>query len=173
MNGVSVDIHHPMVRKMLDAEHPLSPHAGRRRGVVQLAGDESTGLSCAHDLSAGKHEVAVVYRDQILTVDVYLIEGEAPTAHIVCPRCHKTSRIDGRAKKIDYDPRAVNPMGGVVLAAKVPELAVIADFGRLSIEPFECPWEIGNDPHVRGALHTGASLCRLRIGITDNRALDA
>ncbi len=181
----SINLSDPRVRELL-GESPTrisSGNAGRQ--VVQLAGDapDPTGLSSAvglqstHRLTGGKQEVAVLYGDIILTVDVYALPGEPMKAHIICPRCMKHSTIPGDRKHIEYDARALNPMQTQILLrvdrVSLPEVSRIVEFGRLSIEAFECSWEIGDGQHTAGGVHTGASLCRLRLVIDDNRARDA
>lgn len=172
MNSVTLELGDQRVRTALGAE---------RGGVVQLAGDPSTGVLATTPLDSGKCEVVVVYRGNrasgawgmFMTLDVYAVPGEPLVVHLICPRCHKPCTVDGSRKQIDFDPRAVNPLAGQIRAAKDPALALIADLGRISIAPFECTWELGDDKHVRGGVHTGVSLCRMRLGISDNRALDA
>jgi hypothetical protein len=177
--NLSIDLSNPEVRSLLGAS-PVS--TGKVREVVQLAGDApdptgvtgGRGLLSTHRMTGGKQEVVVLYKDMILTVDVYALPGEPTRAQIICPRCHKHSTIPGDRKRIEYDSGALNPIQRQILSqAHQPEIARIVQFGRLSIETFECAWEIGDDRHVSGALHTGASLCRLRLVIEDNRARDA
>lgn len=178
MTSLSIDLSDPGVQRMLGSS-PAVP--GKRREIVQLAGDapDPTGMSALRgaqsttSLCGGKHEVVVLYRDTFMTVDVYLVPGAPPEIHIICPRCHKASRISGDQKAIDYDPRATNPVRTEAVASGSPELAAIAGHGRLSVEPFECTWEVGGDKHVAGGVHTGASLCRQKLAIDDNRAKDA
>lgn len=190
--GLSVDLSDPRVQQMLGGPSQLS--TGKRE-VVQLAGDapdptgltSHTGLQSTHRLTGGKQEVVVVYGDLLMTLDVYALPGEPMRVQIICPRCHKHSTIRGDAKKIEYEPKSMNPMRTHILGAArstalnapemtrdvrmcLAELVSIADFGRLSVEPFECAWEIGDERHVPGALHTGASLCRLKLVIENNRA---
>lgn len=177
--SLSVDMSDPRVHQMLGGPSQLS--TGKRE-VVQLAGDapdptgltSHTGLQSTHRLTGGKQEVVVVYGDLLMTLDVYALPGEPMRVQIICPRCHKHSTIRGDAKKIEYEPTATNPMERrLLLLARwdnLPELMRVAAFGRLSVEPFECAWEIGDDKHVPGALHTGASLCRLKLVIENNRA---
>jgi hypothetical protein len=177
----SIDLADPRVQQILGGTSPLS--TGKARQAVQLAGDapDPTGMTSGHGLlsthhmNAGKQEVAVIYGDMILTVDVYALPGEPMRAQIICPRCHKHSTIPGDRKRIEYDPGALNPMQRPILLhagrGELPEVARIAQFGRLSIETFECTWERGDDQHVPGMVHTGgASLCRLRLVIENNRA---
>jgi len=175
--SLHVDLSDPHVQQMLGASGPL---ASGKREVVQLAGDapdptgltDHTGLQSTHSLTAGKQEVVVVFGDLLLTLDVYALPGEPMRVQIICPRCHKHSTIRGDRKKIEYEARSLNPQARRIhlLASSVAELAAISMFGRLSVEPFECAWELGDAKHVPGALHTGASLCRLRLVIEDNRA---
>src|SRR5262249_44715505 len=146
--------------------------------AVHLAGDapDPRGVSSArgalstHDLTAGKHEVAVVFGDHILTVDIYLIPGEPVRAHLICPRCQKYLTISGDQKAIEFEPSAENPQVRYLLATGNPEIVAIARHGRLSIEAFECTWEMGDDHHVVGGVHTGVSLCRQRMAIENSRA---
>jgi hypothetical protein len=169
--ALSIDLGDPDVQQMLGG----GVASGKGR-VVQLAGDDPTGaprgLSTTY-LEDGKHEVVVVYKDTFLTVDVYLVPGAPPEIHLICPRCHKASRISGANKAIDFDPGAVNPMWLEAVKSNHKDLAAIAGIGRLSVEPFECTWEVGGQAHVAGAVHTGASLCRQKLVIDDNCAKDA
>ena len=130
------------------------------------------GAQSTTRLTGGKQEVVVVYKDMFLTVDVYQVPGEPMKVHLYCPRCHKHATVPGDRKAIDYDPTAPNPQRTEILASGRPELMDHADFGRLSIDTFECPWELGDDKHVQGAVQVGTSLCRLRIAIDRNRVRD-
>lgn len=176
---LSIDMSDPGVQRMLHGEHPLAPRP--QRSVVQLAGDvpDPTGLTARRGfasttrLTAGKHEVVVVYGDTFLTVDVYQVPGEPLMVHLYCPRCHKHATVRGDAKAIDFDPTARNPQRTAIVASGDPSLVALADRGRISIEAFECPWEMGEDRHVAGGVHTGASLCRQRLAIENCRAKDA
>jgi hypothetical protein len=147
--------------------------ANGRRDVIQLAGDPHHGLASTVHLTSNKQEVVVVYGDLFMTVDVYAVPGEPLKVHLYCPRCHKHSTVPGARKAIDFYPGAANPARSLIIASGRPELVDLADKGRLSIEPFECPWEIGDGRHVAGTLHPGATLCRLRIAIDNNYAKDA
>jgi hypothetical protein len=167
----TVNLSDPRVRAMLDS----GP-------VVHLAGDapDPTGtgqigmMSTTH-LTAGKQEVVVAFGDLFMTLDVYAIPGEPARVHLICPRCHKASSISGDRKRIAFEPRAASPIAHRLAQTRAPELAG-ATLGQISIEPFECAWEIGGDAHAGGAqrsVHTGASMCRLRLAIDDNVAKEA
>ena len=46
--------------------------------------------------------------------------------------------------------------------------------GRLSVEPFECTWEMPDaGEHKPGYIGGGITLCKLKIGISNNIARDA
>jgi hypothetical protein len=176
--SLSVDLSDPRVQQMLGGPSHL---ASGKREVVQLAGDaqdptgltDHTGLQSTHHLTAGKQEVVVVFGDLLLTLDVYALPGEPMRVQIICPRCHKHSTIRGDQKKIEYEAKSWNRMRFRIVelaGGASPEIVRSCAFGRISVEPFECAWEIGDDKHVPGALHTGASLCRLKLVIDNNRA---
>lgn len=169
--AISIDLRDRQVQQALGIQGGNA--ARKRRDVVHIAGDADVGLSAITNLSAGRQEVVVVYRDRFLTLDVYALPGTPMRAILICPRCCKPSTIQGDRKRIEFDAAAPNPMRTEIIATGEPSLIALADLGRISIEPFECAWEIGTDKHVAGGVHTGASLCRLRIGVTNNRALDA
>lgn len=144
----------------------------KHREVVQIAGDPDHGISQTYRLNANKIEVMVLFKDpaKFLTVDVYQAPGEPLMVHLICPKCHKPSRITAARKRIEFDASAPNPVYQAVLSEAGPDLASLARDGKLSIERFECAWEVGTDKHVQSALHTGVSLCRQRLVIDDNRA---
>lgn len=175
--ALNIDLTDPSVQHMLGGPSRL---ATGKREVVQLAGDvpDPTGLSARRGfqstthLTAGKQEVVVVYKGLFLTVDLYVL-GAQVTAYLHCPRCRNVLTVRGDRKAIDFDPLAVSPVRVEVAGAGDPVLALAGQFGRLSIEPFECTWEITGGPHVAGGHHTGVSLCRMRMAIDDNRAKDA
>lgn len=182
-----VNLADPRVQRMLgDRGADLAtgnPTRTPRREIVQIVGDapDPTGLTSWRGaqsttrLNAGKEEVLVLYGDLIMTVDIYRVPDEPVLAHIFCPRCHKLSTIRGDQKVIAFDPGAVNPVLQDIrrMGSLSPEILSVMAVGRLSIEAFECTWEVGDDRHAVGGVHTGASLCRLRIAIDDNRAKEA
>jgi hypothetical protein len=164
---VTIDLQDPQVQSLL----------GTSRQCVQLAGDAPgpeghPGLLGAAGPSS-KQEVVVVYKDTFLTLDVYAIPGEPLKVHLVCPGCQKLLTVRGDRKAIDFAPHALNPMRQRIAVAGARELVEIASIGRISIEPFQCTWEAGRAAHVQGQVHTGATLCKKRLVIEDNRARDA
>ncbi len=165
-----VDLSDPRVRALLEQGHASGASANR---VVQLAGDEETGLRTTYSLSTGKIEVGVVYGDLFLTIDLYALPGEPMKLHLICPRCCKHLTVPGDRKEITFEATAMNPMRARLLESGRPDLIRLAHLGRLSVEAFECPWELGDDRHVRGAVQSGTSLCRQRLVIDNNRARDA
>jgi hypothetical protein len=167
--SLSINLSDPNVQAMLGQSDVHGHPASGKREVVQIAGDPMHGLRSTVNLTAGKHEVAVLYKDLIMTVDVYMVPGEPLKIHLLCPKCHKHSTIPGERKAIDFEPIATNPQWARV-AEVMPGMNPL---GRLSVEEFECPWEMGEDKHVRGGLHTGVTLCRQRLAIDNNRAKDA
>jgi hypothetical protein len=90
------------------------------------------------------------YKDVIMEADVYKA-GDLLTVFCYCPRCRHNLSIRSDNKQIAYDPET----------------------NVLSIEPFQCPWEITEDLLPGQIRKFGFSLCRLRIAIDNNLAKDA
>lgn len=135
------------------------PAAGKpARELVHIAGDMDTGITQTWKMDGGKQEVTVTYKDFVLTVDVYQIPGEPLKVHLICPRCTHALQISAERKKIDFDPKAGDPKKG----------------GRLSVEAFQCTWELpGTGAHTPGILGGGMSLCKWKAAIENNVARDA
>lgn len=168
-----IDMRDPSVKRLLGNEGCLvAPGvASGKRELVQIKGDMDHGLTSTTRLDMGKHEVIVAGKDHVLTVDVYAIVGEPLKVHLICPRCKHLLTIDGARKPIEYDALAENPLGRSILNELPRELLAVATHGKLSIETFQCTWELedhmqdaGKDDHViaRG------SLCRYRAAIDRN-----
>jgi len=180
--ALNIDLRDPAIAQMLGTD-PRVVATGKPREVVQLAGDapdpthlsSARGLQSTHNLIAGKQEVLVLYKDLVMTIDVYAVPGEPLKVHMICPRCHKLGTISGDRKAIDFEPLAANPaQSDIVAMGEVPPtVRAMSAHGRISIEPFECAWEIGDDRHVAGSHHTGVTLCRQKLAIDNNRAKDA
>jgi hypothetical protein len=90
----------------------------------------------------------VRYKDFLLECDVYKV-GDELMVHLYCPRCRNALRVSSDRKSIDYD--------------HVENV--------LSIEPFECTWELGDREGER--MGFGIGLCRWRVGISKGVAKDA
>lgn len=168
---MSIDMNRAGVKKLLgDQYRDELAQPGTKRELVTLAGDEDSGLRSSVRLDTGKHEILVHYprQDQWLVVDVYLMPGEPPELVFICPRCHKAGRIKGANKKIELDLAAKAPIDPNKVPPEFRHLTV----GHLSVEPFECSWELEADRQL--SRHAaGLNLCRWKAAIEDNIARDA
>jgi hypothetical protein len=122
-----------------------------REELFHVAGDADHGVASTADLTKtaiGHPEVRYYGRhgDFVLTVDVYRMPDGQLLAHLICPRCRKALHIRQAAKSMEYSAT-----------------------DGLSIEPFECTWELDGDE----GRQFGMALCRWRVGITRNVARDA
>lgn len=131
-----------------------------REELEHVAGDDpdkSSGVS-RFDLTQGAlGRVRVRYRDTAIFCEVYHHPGEPMQIHWMCPRCHgggkgHMSRITADRKRIEYDPKAQRDDGG-----------------RLNVEAFTCPWELGEDRRQ----DFGIGLCKLQLVIDNSVARDA
>lgn len=131
-----------------------------REELEHVAGDDpdrSSGVG-RFDLTQGAlGRVRVRYRDTAIFCEVYQHAGEPMQVHWMCPRCHGggkgyMSRITGDRKRIEYDPKAQ-----------------LEDGGRLNVEAFTCPWELGEDRRME----FGLGLCKLQLVIDNSVARDA
>lgn len=115
--------------------------------LFHLAGDPERGVVGTHDFTgnATAKNVLVRFGDLVLHCDVYPDMGEGHMVHLICPRCCKALKISGKNKQISYDTQRK----------------------LLSVEPFQCTWEMGD---VVGSYTT---LCNLKIGIHNNIARKA
>ena len=75
--------------------------------------------------------------------EVYETDGIL-SVHTVCPKCRHSQWIDGRNKKIEWRG------------------------GELYVEPFTCPWEMGED-----RVEFGFGLCNMRVAYDGKVAKDA
>ena len=165
---LSIDMHSPEVRAMLGGDQALAPT--KKREAYQVAGDMDNGFMSTVRLDSGKQETLVLYRgsngDYVMTVDVYQIPGEPMQVHYICPRCRKQGRIQQDAKAIDWNPHEHRVLD-------MPDGQKTRTGGILSIEPFECTWEIDNEEHKVGIRSGGLTLCRLKLAIDANIAMEA
>jgi hypothetical protein len=177
--ATSIDMTNPGVRRLLDGDRAgdiASPASGKRE-LVQVAGDMDHGLASRIDLSSGKTEVLVIDRKSdvpLHTIDVYVMPGEPLKVHILCPRCKNHLTIPGDKKAIEWDPKAENPRARDIVALGVPpHIQAMAKTGRISIEPFECTWELDAGKKVGASEFSGGNLCRWRAAIDNNLVKNA
>lgn len=171
--ATSIDMSNPSVRRLLDGDErgPIAPASGKK-ALVQVAGDMDHGLSSTLNLIAGKTEVLVIDPKgdvALLTVDVYEMPGEPLKVHLLCPRCKNHLTVPGDKKAIEWDPRAGNPRERAIVTLGIPpHMQAMAKLGRLSIEPFECTWELDAHKKVGASEFSGGNLCRWRCAIDNN-----
>lgn len=164
----------------------VSDPASRKRELVQVAGDVTSpdgtmdgGMATTWHLnrSAIGHPF-VIYKQSILVVDIYEVPGEPMTVSLICPRCHHALTVSAARKKMEFDRvhGAPNPtrLQEEALAAcmttptTIPPKAELQRFGKLSVQTFECTWEMGKDRS-----EFGTTLCRWKVAIDNNVAKDA
>lgn len=176
---LELDMKNPRVREMLGADDPRLTQPGtKKREMAQIAGDQLDptgrtnlrGLARTTRLDGGKHETLVLFRgktaDFVLTVDVYAIPGEPLQVHYICPRCHKQGRITQDAKQMAWAPTENRVLD-------LPDGQKTRTNGVLSVEPFQCTWEVGSETHTPGIRAGGLTLCGQKLVIDDNIAREA
>jgi hypothetical protein len=170
MKNLSIDMKNPAVRDLMGTNESGIVRPGeKRRELVHLAGDPEgdRGISCTYRADTAKQEVIVVYKDFVMTVDVYALPGEPVELHIICPKCRNKSRITAARKKIDLEFGAGKPI-------RLPDGRMMQTVARLSVEPFQCSWEMpGAGEHKPGIRAGGLTLCQLKLAIDNNVAKDA
>lgn len=167
---LNIDMTNPAVRNLMgsDGSHIVDPgEQKKRQEMVQLAGDPEHGYTSTTRLDTMKQEVFVTYKDFLLTVDVYALPGQPLELVYVCPKCRKQGRITGDRKTIEFDPHASRVM-------PLPNGAKVHTGGALSVEPFQCSWEMPDaGEHKAGIRSGGITLCNLKIAIDNNVGKDA
>ena len=157
MGALDIDMTDPGVQQLLGEPEPRLASGKREKDLVHIAGDMDTGITSTFQIDRNKREVIVTYKEYVLTVDIYQIPGEPTKVHLICPRCHHALSISAERKAIDFDPKAGDPKLG----------------GRLSIEPFQCTWELPDaGEHKAGLKSGGLTLCKWKAGIENNVARD-
>jgi hypothetical protein len=81
--------------------------------------------------------------DKLMEMDLHRAPDGTLSLHLYCPRCANHSVINGKNKHIEWDGET------------------------LSVEPFECMWELENTRQM-SVIAPGVNLCRLRMGIDRN-----
>ncbi len=167
---LSLDMTNPAVRGLLGADDSrlVTPEGEKqKREMVQLAGDPQRGYASTTRLDTMKQEVFVTYGDFLLTVDVYALPGQPIELVYVCPKCRHQGRITGDKKHVEFDPGASRTLA-------LPNGARVPTGGDLSIEPFQCSWEMPDaGEHKPGIRAGGITLCNLKLAIDHNVAKDA
>lgn len=185
-SALNVDLTDPSVRRLLAPEEgspivdPRDPSARSARPMVQLAGDAADptgrmagrGLMSTHRLDTGKIEVLVAYRGKVgdydLTVDVYTLPGQPIELHMICPKCRHKNRITAERKQVAFEEKDARPYT-FVDGSSMP-----FNGGDLSVEPFQCGWEMPDaGEHKTGIRAGGITLCKLTLAIDHNVAKDA
>lgn len=121
-----------------------------KEDLFHLAGDADHGMGSTARLTKsaiGHPEIRYKGKqgDFVMTADVYRTDGKL-LVHLICPKCRHALHVREAAKKMAY-----------------------SEADGLSIEAFECSWELDGDT---GRLF-GLALCRCRLAIDKNVARDA
>ena len=116
---------------------------------------QNQGVTVEHNLKGlAIAQVTLEYRGRFVPPDIKLVEIECEvyevdgvlSVHTACPKCRHAQWINGMEKKVELQD------------------------GKLFVEAFECPWEVGGkDDHQ----HFGLGLCRLRLAYDGKIAKDA
>lgn len=191
-NPLNINMADPQVRRLIEGDGPGAPGA---RKLEQLHGDKAPPSWSGHGLAGAmsgrnnrgalsnfqldksKIEVLVSYRGRFgefdMTVDVYQLPGEPIELVLICPKCHgggrgAGSRITSERKKIEFDRDHGRPY------TFVDGSRIAYNGGALSVEPFECSFEMNSsEKHVIGQRAGGVNLCRMRMAIDNSIAKDA
>lgn len=145
------------------------------KNVADYSGAGLRGVEQSLSLDHAKIEVKVRYRGRhgfhILTVDVTPATPTSPLeVLLLCPRCQQQLRIASDRKAIEFLPNV--PVKIVLDSEEVidGDASDLVSLGQLSIEPFECTWEL--NPQGR-RMEFGLGLCKWKVGIDKNVAKDA
>ncbi len=98
----------------------------------------------------------------IIEADVYAAEVEGGLEILIlCPRCRQQLRITSDRKEMQFEPTPPE---------FDPRRQAMVVRGKLSIEPFQCTWEM---PDAPGRSPFGSTLCRWAVGVDNNLARSA
>ncbi len=166
-----------------------SPNQMKQNELVEVRGDatlptgergKASGLNLANTATA---KPIVLYRDKLLTLDVYSLPGQPMYIILYCPLCDlnrprkekqkQSLRISEDNKKIDFDPKALPNIPGFSSPQEIVNsldhvTSVDQIRGRISVEPFGCTWEEKSDLR-RGF---GFGVCGWKVVIENNIARD-
>lgn len=91
-------------------------------------------------------EPQIRYKDVLIECELYKDPvSHKMMLHAMCPKCKHALRISEERKAMDWDGQTI------------------------SVEPFECPWELDTELTVG----TFTNLCRWRVGVSHGIAKDA
>lgn len=157
-----------------DRTEEMVPLAGdgdpTRTGIVSQStrsrdpnGTGAVGASSGVQLDKTKDATVVIrYKDRLIEADVYAFPGAPIKLVLLCPRCGNALNVESDKKQMSFEKHAPHAVGDFI------------NMGRLNVEPFECTWELPDaGVHVPGLVSAGTSLCRWRVGISNNIARDA
>lgn len=172
--GSGINMGDPSVRRLLGVdERVVTGKPGRE--LVQVAGDQDRGISSTvrADRSAIAHPLYWYKGVGIGVADVYKLPNEPLYIHIICPKCHHALTISQTRKAIDFevgqhvhkptDQDLARVDNTASSASSPPMQHALQSFGKLSVETFECTWEMGKDRQ-----QFGVSLCKFRAAIDNN-----
>ena len=149
-----------------------------KKEAYPIAGDHSvrTSFTGANLTNSTLVKPIVLWRDRLLTLDVYAVEGAPPYIILFCPLCRRRDpdsdhslRICGDNKKIDLAINAIPNIPGFTTPELVQYLGLPGTEhlrGRISVETFGCSWE--SDPTSKKEF--GFGVCGWRVKIDDNIA---
>lgn len=150
--SLNINLADPNVQRLMGAPALAEPTDSGRE-LMHLAGDPDTGLMSTVSLSQSAIAHPIVrYKEFVLELDVYKTPDEPMYVHLICPRCHNMLTISAKRKRMELRDGGERK-GGII-----------------SIEPFECTWEM--EPNGR-RVGFGLGLCRLKLAIDENIAKDA
>lgn len=137
-----------------------APFDPQREELYHIAGDapDPSGLTDKRGMQASvqlnRSAIAhplIRWRDRVIEGDLYEMDGQL-VLHILCPRCST--------------PEALHAL---LIKAGQKAIEWDAERGLLSVERFECTWELPEGRRVE----FGAGLCRWRVAIERNVAKEA
>lgn len=165
-----------------------------KKEAFEIAGNykDPAGTSLVGKTSGvnlGRNTVAtpvVLWRDRLLTVDLYKMPGAPMYAVLYCPICANRAAAEGRQphalritqdnKKMGFTPGAIPRIPGFTSQELVHYLgapSIESISGKLSIEPFACTWEASPEEKTNKNSHIiGLTRCNWHVAIDNNIAKD-
>lgn len=161
--GLYDDTKEEMIPLAGDGDPTRSGLVSQTRRAFDPTGTGQVGASSGVQLDKTKDCTVVVrWKDMLLEVDVYKFEGAPLKLVLMCPQCGNTLNIESDKKQMALEKHAPQQVGEFM------------NYGKLDVEPFQCTWEKRDaGPHVPGLVSGGLSLCKWKVGISNNVARDA